>query len=290
MTKAGAHGKAALVIAHPGHELCVYGWLETVRPRVFVLTDGSGRSATSRLKSTSKILSVVGATAGSIYGRFTDQKLYAAILQRDFALFKRLVTELTQALISEEIELVTGDALEGYNPIHDTCRLVIDAAVKRARYEAGRSIINSDFLLLGRHEANPEALCAGDTCLKLDDDTLARKLATARAYPELKGEVDAVLNQQTPEILRSFPSLREHFDKVVTRPMGSEAYRVECLRRVEDANGSTARDQAVPFYERYGEMLVAAGVYNRAIRYREHFVPLAQAINHFVEGSHREVR
>lgn len=33
-------GRAALVVAHPGHELRVYGWLEQARPRVFVLTDG----------------------------------------------------------------------------------------------------------------------------------------------------------------------------------------------------------------------------------------------------------
>ena len=60
MTSVVSDRRAALVIAHPGHELCVYGWLETVRPRVFILTDGSGRSGQSRLKSTEEILSVVG--------------------------------------------------------------------------------------------------------------------------------------------------------------------------------------------------------------------------------------
>ena len=105
-----------LLIAHPGHELCVYGWLETVRPRVFVLTDGSGRSATSRLNSTSKILSVVGATAGSIYGRFTDRAAYAAILDREFDLFIRLASELAEALIAKRIDYVAGDAAEGYTP------------------------------------------------------------------------------------------------------------------------------------------------------------------------------
>jgi hypothetical protein len=38
-----------------------------------------------------------------------------------------------------------------------------------------------------------------------------------------------------------------------------------------------------PFYERYGELLVAAGTYKNAIRYREHFVPLAKAIQRFAE-------
>src|SRR5207253_5484219 len=33
-------GRAALVIAHPGHELRVYHWLRLARPSVFILTDG----------------------------------------------------------------------------------------------------------------------------------------------------------------------------------------------------------------------------------------------------------
>src|SRR6266576_854489 len=114
MTKAGAHGRAALVIAHPGHELCVYGWLETVSPKVFVLTDGSGRSGISRLASTTKILSGTAAGVGSIYGRFTDRAIYTAILDGDFGLFERLVVELANELVKEEIEYVAGDAMEGY--------------------------------------------------------------------------------------------------------------------------------------------------------------------------------
>jgi hypothetical protein len=35
-------GRAALVIAHPGHELRALHWLRLSRPCVFVLTDGSG--------------------------------------------------------------------------------------------------------------------------------------------------------------------------------------------------------------------------------------------------------
>src|SRR5438034_752023 len=34
-----SNARAALFIAHPGHELLVHGWLELVRPFVFVLTD-----------------------------------------------------------------------------------------------------------------------------------------------------------------------------------------------------------------------------------------------------------
>ena len=44
MIKTSTAVKDFLFVAHPGHELCVHGWLEIARPKVFVLTDGSGRS------------------------------------------------------------------------------------------------------------------------------------------------------------------------------------------------------------------------------------------------------
>ena len=37
--------RAVLVVAHPGHELRVHGWLELARPTVCILTDGSGHQA-----------------------------------------------------------------------------------------------------------------------------------------------------------------------------------------------------------------------------------------------------
>lgn len=279
-----ADGKAALVVAHPGHELCVYGWLEKVRPQVFVLTDGSGRSGVPRLDLTTQILSGVSASLGSIYGRFTDLDLYAAILQGDFGLFERLVAELAEALVLEEIECIVGDAREGFNPIHDTCRLVIDAAAALASGMSGRSITNRDFLLFGRHDACPETLRASAVWLTLDDDLLERKLAMARAYPELKGEVDALLDKKTFEALRAFPEMSAYIDNVVVSAMGSEAYRVECLRLVTSPAGSSRADGEVPFYERYGELLVAAGIYRRAICYSEQMLPLAEAVWRFVDA------
>ena len=71
---------AALVVAHPGHELRVHGWLEKARPQVFVLTDGSGPTGSSRLRSTTRVLDRAGATAGCIYGRLADRVFYQALL------------------------------------------------------------------------------------------------------------------------------------------------------------------------------------------------------------------
>src|SRR5437868_7875625 len=82
--------RAALVIAHPGHELCLYGWLKLVRPLVFVLTDGSGHTGNSRIERTTSILKELGAETGSFYGRFSDVVIYEALLHHQFDLFVNL--------------------------------------------------------------------------------------------------------------------------------------------------------------------------------------------------------
>ena len=122
--------RAALVIAHPGHELSVYGWLERVRPVVFILTDGSGQSGTSRLDRTATLISQAGTSRGGIFGRFADAAIYSAILETDFHRFYDLVDELSLELSRHEIDYVAGDASEGYNPVHDLWRLMLNTAVR----------------------------------------------------------------------------------------------------------------------------------------------------------------
>src|SRR5262245_32746620 len=82
--------RAALIIAHPGHELRVHRWLEVARPLVCVLTDGSGHTDCSRLASTTAVLERTGCTPGPVYGRLTDRSLYKAILGGDVDLFGSL--------------------------------------------------------------------------------------------------------------------------------------------------------------------------------------------------------
>ena len=242
--------KTALVIGHPGHELRVFHWLELTRPTVFVLTDGSGRSGQSRLPSTTRILEQVGASKGLFYGRVTDCEAYNAILNHDFDLFVELARELARFLIDEAVGQIAGDALEGYNPTHDICRLVIGAAVEMANRSGHNQIASFDFLLTGAPDKN-----AGhhDIRIELDDDAFARKLAAARSYAELESEVNDALSSDS-----------------------GRAFRVECLRSVKNEIGFA--QNVTPYYEAYGEKQVAAGHYRDIIRYREHILPLAEAL------------
>src|SRR3954452_95231 len=120
---------AALVIAHPGHELRIYRWLELSRPVVFVLTDGSGRSRQPRLSSTTAVLQKAGARPGCLYGLFTDAEAYMAILKGDVKSLSQIAQKLASAFIDGNVAYVVGDALEGFNPSHDLCRYLINAAI-----------------------------------------------------------------------------------------------------------------------------------------------------------------
>lgn len=249
----------ALVIGHPGHELLVHGWLQQARPQVFVLTDGSGRTGQSRLDSTTKILEQGGAGPGSIYGRFTDQAIYTAILNQDLNLFIGLAQELAETFIRDQIGYVVGDAAESFNPTHDLCRLIINAAVRIVNRQSGKLITNFDFLLAGRPDTRPEALQAQAIRLQLDEKAFHLKLAAARNYPEMAREVDAALST-----------------------VGADAFRFECLRPVDQCAGNGHLYGERPYYEQYGEQQITAGYYQRVIRYQEHMAPIAQSLSEYV--------
>lgn len=246
--------RAALVVAHPGHELLVHGWLEQAKPRVFIFTDGSGRLNRSRLDSTTKILEQTGAQRGGIYGRFTDLAAYSAILNHDFGLFVQLAEELAATLSDERIDYVAGDAAEGYNPVHDVCRLVINAAVEIASSASGRQIANFEFSLINQPGGGPQSLQGEALRLRLDEDAFERKMAAARGYAEMAGEVQAALARNSVD-----------------------AFRAERLYPFDKSSGKRFLTET-PFYESHGEKQVAAGHYHQVLRYREHIEPLAETL------------
>ena len=244
-----------LFVSHPGHELRVWGWMEATRPLVCVLTDGSGSGSEGRLASTTRLLRQCHATPGGVYGRMTDREVYAALLAHDHGTFVRLADELAEILVRRGADTVVGDAIEGYNPSHDLCRLTLNAAVRMASRGRDTTIDNRDYLLVGAPDQRAEGARGCAWLLQLDDAALARKLEAARGYPEMAGEVDAALAR-----------------------FGSDPFRIECLRPADpmDRYGWDAR--AVPYYERYGEERVAAGVYRDVVRFREHLLPVADAL------------
>ena len=241
----------ALVVAHPGHELLVYHWLEKHQPIYCCLTDGSGGWATSRLSSTTRLLNTVGASVGPIYGRYPDTLVYRLLLEGRVDVFVALAEELAEALADAGVDCVAGDAVEGFNPAHDVCRLIVDGAVEILRQRTGREVRNYEFLLDGPPGGDrPDSIV-----VRLDEAALERKLAAARDYTEMRAEVEAAIGRY-----------------------GRQAFAMECLRPAATSSETLRFERELPDYERYGENRVSEGRYAEIIRYRDHVRPVAVAI------------
>jgi hypothetical protein len=299
--------RAALVVAHPSHELRLHGWLEQAKPYVCVLTDGGGRAGEPRLERTTEVLSRAGATQGAIYGRLADLDVYSAILNGDAELFAGLVEELAQAFADERIDYVVGDAAEGYNVTHDMCRIMIGAAVDIAEHRYGHRVENFDFVVVGPPDECPDHLRDEAIWFQLDDDSFDRKVKAALGYtPKLANDIEqAIAGAPFRGVLRlSQAQLDGVVDIEVSNSLHAgadppkqheqshegvplDAFRIECLRPADPQSGTHWMPGERPFYELYGEKLVAARRYERVIRYEEHISRLAQAIRAKAEREER---
>jgi hypothetical protein len=248
-------GRLALIVAHPGHELRVFHWMELHRPLYFCLTDGSGGIGASRLDSTTRLLEKTGTTPGTIFGRHTDRELYRLLLEGRVGVFAALSRELAQALIACDATSVAGDAAEGFNPVHDVCRFILDGAVEMVRRQTGRTLRNNDFVLDSAPDNCPELLRKEALWLQLDSAAVDRKVAAALDYSELRDEVNAALAR-----------------------FGKEAFALECLRPASAQRMIEGFETELPAYERFGEMRRSEGRYSEIIRYRQHVLPVREAI------------
>jgi hypothetical protein len=266
--------RTALLLAHPGHELVVHRFVEQARPLVAILTDGSGAGGESRVDSTTRVLEPCGASPASLYARYSDGRCYAALLARDAGFFIEIAEELAEQLIAARIELVVGDAAEGWNPVHDVWRSTVDTAITLVRQRTGRPVQNFDFLLFSAHPAAISSAAADSILLHLDDESYRRKLDAGAMYTELHAEVNAAMRGTTAHMIPS-PALSAALDAKLAG-LNAESYRVELLRRLHgDARPAIAEPRV---YELYGEMLVAQGRYAEAIRYNRHLLPIEIAL------------
>lgn len=245
--------RAAVIVAHPGHELVVYRWMELHQPLYFCLTEGSGGVGSSRIESTNRLLQHVGTVPGPIHGRFSDKEAYRLLLDKRVDVFLALLEELTESLDAAEVTCVAGDAMEGFNPVHDVCRALIDAAVARIATRRGRVVRNYEFPL--HNELKTEDADDGALVIDLDAEALDRKLAAAREYPEMRDEVEAALA------------------RFGVTGFASERLSPSSLRARMNEFTVTR-----PHYEEFGEKRVGEGLYREVIRYREHVLPVLSAL------------
>lgn len=250
----------AIVVAHPGHELKVFGWLSEVMPRAYILTDGSGAGA-SRLHGSAKLLKRAGVVPGEVFGAFSDAEIYGAILAGRMPLFLQMADQLAASFVRNGIDFVAGDATEGFNPTHDICRALLDAAIVIAERSVGRKIANYEFCLTEWEQHCWEIHDRRCWHLRLEDSLLKKKLRAAAGYAPLRAEIQQAIASK-----------------------GEEYFRIECLRSVGEALAAPSPELTPtpkPYYETSGEERVARGKYACVIRYRQHMLPILIALREY---------
>ena len=255
--------KCALVVAHPGHELLVYGWMKSHAPRVFVFSDGSGREGGGRIHCSEEVVKAAGAQPGDVFGPLRDRMIYDAVLNGNHELFLQLAADLKDAWIRDEVDTILSDAYERRILGHDVCRLVVGAAIHAFTEATGRTVENFAYPIGGYYGNRPPSCAASPVELSLDDATFDEKHKVARNYPD--------------------PVIQHEID-VFTEKMGMDGVRTERIFRVEDRTGFDDDEPDSPLYEKHGEEQVKAGHYPETIRYAEHVKPLARALPDGVGG------
>jgi len=244
--------RTALVLGHPGHELRAFQWMIRNRPAVFILTDGSGSRGENRISQTLQVLALTSSHRAGWLEAVPDREIYRQILDADAGFFVQRVAELARYLVEEKIDTVAGDMIEGYNPSHDLCRHLINAAVELARRKGHTVARNLAFPLTGLPGGVRGGLSPCET-LQLDEAELGKKIEAALNYPALREEVEQALTL-----------------------LGKEAFAVEAFY---DGFLLSDHPPTLPLrYEQDGEKRTAAGIYKKVIRFAEHMKPLIAAI------------
>lgn len=229
-----------------------------------ILTDGSGRSGVPRIAASREIIASAGARAGEVFGPLSDAALYQALLNHEHALFAGLAQRLADTLTRQDCPYVVGDAGEGYNPTHDVCRLLIDAAVAIAGRRLRRPIGNYQFTLSG-DPSTAHFISGQAIVMRLDETAWAAKTSVVSRYA---ARVGGTLLREVENILGGD---------------GAGVFRTEYLVPVPNEGREHLYASETPYYESHGAQRVAEGYYRHVIRHDEHILPLARALRRLTD-------
>ncbi|WP_192244055.1 hypothetical protein [Mesorhizobium silamurunense] len=192
--------------------------------------------------------------AANFFGKMSDRELYRAVLAGEIETFRALADEITAIFAGEEVDYVAADAVEGFNPGHDVCRLLVNAALGRLRDRNGRDLPNLEFPLEAV-ELRRETTMQEGIKLDLDAGAFERKLKAVDNYPELTEEADRLRAAH-----------------------GLVSFGVEHLTPVNYFLDISKCCEQPPAYERWGEERVKSGYYKTVLRFKDHVEPIARQL------------
>jgi hypothetical protein len=242
-----------LVLAHPGHEIGVYGFLGRFRCPVMAWTDGSGRRRWPRAAASRQLVEHAGAEAFEPFGIVPDGELFRAMLEGDPKPFVEWFDCVKFRLAGSDITDVVTEAAEGFNPIADALRWIVAAAA-----ESVGGVKVWEWPVVGPPVS---VVPMGGHAFDLTEFEFHRKLNAAHGCIDLAPEVDDAIHRH---------GLSRFRREVLTPALG----------------WCSPPDALTPHrYEEHGERLAAGGHVKQAIRYADHVKPLLNTIEVRAFGS-----
>ena len=150
MNPANTQCRSLFIGSHPGQELMVFGWMAESKPDVFILTDGSGAKDRPRIDASRLVLEAAGIVPGILFGGHTDRALYGHLVGHNGSFFVDLAEMVANHILGRGIQLVVSPAADGFNPVQDALRLVVDAACRLAAQQGVRNLENRGVHLQAR--------------------------------------------------------------------------------------------------------------------------------------------
>jgi hypothetical protein len=246
--------KASLVVAHPGHELRLFGWIAEQKPTVHILTKGSRSGTCGRVEASASVLERLGARAGTMFGAIYDRDFYALLLSGEMRPFLQWTDKLCDSFLADSPKFIVVDAWQLYNVAHDLVHVMTRVAAAEASAQAGKTIPVFDYPVVPAALEGKVPASHVHERRNLDFDTLQQKMATARAYPDIGNELEELAAYE-----------------------GAAALAHEILRVPPPLAQLQAEPLAKPAYENYGEERVKAGLYTDIIRWH-HVAPVVSSL------------
>ncbi len=250
--------KPLLLIAQPGHELRILGWLKTYQPDIVILAQGEGSMQSSRLNQSQILVNELGLRIRNDYlSPTSDQEIYQTLLAGHGAqLLKQWFDSLCSLIKTEGFTAIVADAAEGYNPVQDLCRLLANLLTQKLNQE-DYELLNLEFSLIGHPSRSPH--------------NAPPKMEIHLSPEQLKDKIDISCQYGAQSDQRFLTKIQASLDL-----FGEDAFKVESFFPAQVTPYEKNQLPVTrPYFEIIGEERKQQGTYSTVIT-AEHLRKIAQ--------------
>lgn len=279
-------GKAALSISQAGHEVALHGFIELVKPYIFIMTDGSGKNRGSRMPWMHKyFITVYPETVKDMYNIIVQGNLkgedryikgwqvYNEILMKQVAFFAHYTGTIADGLVRRKIDYIVTEAIEGNDVLQDLCAIITEIAVKLVEEKTGKKIDIYQYNLSTAYNKNVDD---NSIRIELTPESYDFKINSIANYHEsIFDEFKANIGIDVNSILKmkEMPKGVLEVQKVL-KSMDSSFFKEEYLNPYHYVDFSNEK----PAYEINSEKLITEGIPTEIISYQNHIKPLKEML------------